>query len=76
MRLAAKLVLDLEDIRGASDLVSDSGTQTKQAEYDAAQQSTAAQQGAGAAQAGAAKEQAPAEVGPDEQAAMSEGGGQ
>lgn len=75
MRLAARLVLDLEDIRGASDLVSDEGTQAKQAEYDAAQQAQAAQQGVGTAQANAAKEQAPAEVGEAEQAAMQGGGG-
>lgn len=76
MRLAARLVLDLEDIRGASELVSDEGTQMKTQEYQAAQQAQAAQQGAANQQANAATEQAPAEAGPDEQAAMQKGGGQ
>ena len=76
MRLAARLVLDLEDIRGASELVSDKGTQAKQQEYDAAQQAAAAQQGAAGQQAQAAQEQAPAQAGPDEQAAMQKGGGE
>lgn len=73
MRMAARLVLDLEDIRGASELVSDEGTQTKTQEYEAAQQAAAAQQGAGTAQANAAKEQAPAEANEAEQAAMQKG---
>lgn len=76
MRLAARLVLDLEDIRGASELVSDEGTQQKTQEYQAAQQAQAAQQQAGQQQAQASQERAPAEAGPDEQAAMQGGGGQ
>jgi len=75
MRLAARLVLDLEDIRGASELVSDEGTQQKTQEYEAAQAAAQAQQGAGQQQANAAQEQAPAEAGPDEQAAMQGGQG-
>lgn len=74
MRLAARLVLDLEDIRGASELVSDEGTQQKEQEYAAAQQAQAAQQQAGQQQANAAQETAPAEAGPSEQAAMQRGG--
>ena len=73
MRLAARLILDLEDIRGASELVSDEGTQAKQAEYEAMQQAQQAQQGAGNAQANAAQEQAPATANEDEQAAMQKG---
>jgi len=76
MRLAARLVLDLEDIRGASELVSDEGTQQKTQEYEQMAAAAAAQQGMGKAQADAAKEQAPAEVGETEQMAMQGGGGQ
>lgn len=75
MRLAARLVLDLEDIRGASELVSDEGTQAKTQEYEAMQAAQQAQQGAGAAQANAAQEEAPAEADPAAQAAMTKGGG-
>jgi len=75
LRLAARLVLDLEDIRGASELVSDAGTQQKTQEYEAAQAAQSAQQGAGQAQAAAAQEQAPAEANEAEQAAMAKGGG-
>lgn len=76
MRLAARLVLDLEDIRGASELVSDEGTQQKMQEYQQMQQAQAAQQGAVQGQANAAKEQAPAEANEAEQAAMMKGGGE
>lgn len=74
MRLAARLVLDLEDIRGASELVSDEGTQQKQQEYDAMMQAQQAQQGAGQQQANAAQEETPAEVDQAKAAAMQEGG--
>jgi len=76
MRLAARLVLDLEDIRGASDLVSDEGTQQKTQEYEAAQQAQAAQQGAATGQANAAQETAPATANEREQGAMGGGGEQ
>jgi len=76
MRLAARLILDLEDIRGASELVSDEGTQAKQAEYEAMQQAQAAQQQAAGGQAAAGQEQAPAEANAAEQQAMQKGGGQ
>jgi hypothetical protein len=75
MRLAARLVLDLEDIRGASELVSDEGTQQKTQEYQAQAAAAQAQQQAQTGQANAAQEQAPAQAGPDEQAAMQRGGG-
>lgn len=75
MRLAARLILDLEDIRGASELVSDEGTQAKQAEYEAMQQAQAAQQQAAGGQAAAGQEQAPAEANAAEQQAMQKGGG-
>ena len=75
MRLAARLVLDLEDIRGASELVSDEGTQQKTQEYEQAAAAQQAQQGMGMQQANAAKEQAPAEANEAEAAAMQKGGG-
>jgi hypothetical protein len=69
-RQAAKLILELEDIRGASKLISDQGTQAKEQEYQAAQAAAGAQQGAGQQAAETAGEEAPAEAGASEQAAM------
>jgi len=75
-RYAARLVLDLLDIRGASKLVTDQGTQQKEAEYQQAAQASAAQQGAAGKAAATEKESAPAEANEKEQAAMSGGGQQ
>jgi hypothetical protein len=69
-RFAAKLILELEDIRGASRLVSDEGTMQKTQEYQAMMQSQQAQQGAADGEAATAGEEAPAEAGASEQAAM------
>jgi hypothetical protein len=69
-RFAAKLILELEDIRGTERLISDSGTQMKEQEY---QQAAQAQASGENPEEAAAAEEAPAEAGASEQAAM-EGG--
>lgn len=73
-RYAARLILDLEDIRGASKLVSDEGTAQKTKEYEAAAQAQSGQQAAQGKVDSAAKENAPTQANEKEQAAM-EGGG-
>lgn len=67
-RYAAKLILDILDIRGATRLVTDEGTMQKTQEY---QMMMAAQGMGGPPQGNPEGEEAPAEADPDEQAAMS-----
>ena len=71
-RYAAKLILEILDIRGISRLVTDEGTQQKVMEYQMAMQ---AQGMGGPAQGDPNQEEAPAEAGESEQAAM-EGSGE
>jgi hypothetical protein len=70
MRYAARLVLDILDIRGASKLVSDDGTAAKTAKYQQAQQAAAAQQAGGQAEAEKAAVKVPTEVSGDQAKAM------
>lgn len=72
-RFAAKLVLDLLDVRGSSRLVSDAGTAQKVQEYQAAQQAALAQQGAAAGQAAASQVPAPSQVDASQAAAIQGG---
>lgn len=76
-RFAAKLILEILDIRGVSRLVTDEGTQQKVQEYQMAMQAQG--MGGGPPTGDPNAEQAPAEAGESEQAAMegstgSEGG--
>ena len=69
-RYAGKLILELEDIRGASRLISDQGTMAKTQEYQAAMAAQGATQGAAGDAAQVEGEEAPTEAGASEQAAM------
>jgi hypothetical protein len=69
-RYAARLILDLLDIRGASKLITGEGTTQKQQEYDMQAQATAMQSQAGAKQAQAANVNVPPELPPEAAAAM------
>lgn len=73
-RYAARLILDLLDIRGASKLVTGEGTQQKQGEYDLATQVAQLQQQAAMQQAQMQNVKPPGSLSP-EQAAQLEGGG-
>lgn len=69
-RATARLILDLEDIRGASVIISDAGTQEKVQEYEAAKAAQQAQQGANQQQADVARQSAPGTVDADAANAM------
>jgi hypothetical protein len=74
MRFAARLLLDLLDVRGASKLISDEGTANVNIQAQGAQQAGQQAQAAGQQQSEAAQVQAPASI-PPEIAAILEGGG-
>lgn len=75
-RYAAKMVLDLLDIRGSSKLVSDEGTSQKVKEYEAAAAAQQGQQAAAGQQTAAAAETAPPQVNEKQAQAMEKGGQQ
>ncbi len=73
-RYAARLILDLLDIRGGTQLITGQGTAQKQGEYDLAAQTAQLQQQAAMQQARMQAVQPPTSLSP-EQAAQIEGGG-
>jgi hypothetical protein len=75
-RYAARLILDLLDVRGATKLVSEEGTQQKTAEYEMQAQAAAMQTQQTIQQSRMGAMNVPPSVGPEAAAAMGGGGGQ